>query len=121
MDDNFRVISDRGSVKNLYGLGPGFVGKLGHLNLKTLDYMYQEACGKILKNVQDSLINVEKSTQWVWFSNEVFSKSASLKRNIDFELTDSDRFSLGSMDLLELEAVNMNSMGNKLKVEKGLL
>ena len=83
--------------------------------------MYQEACGRILKNVQDSLINVEKSSHWLWFSNEEYSKSGSLRKNIDFEMSDSDRFSLGSVDLMELEAVNLNKMGNKLRVEKGLL
>ena len=120
-DECFRVLSDRGSIKNLYGMGPGFISKLGLLPIRNLDSMYQEACGRILKNVQDSLINVEKSSHWLWFSNEEYSKSGSLRKNMDFEMSDSDRFSLGSVDLMELEAVNLNKMGNKLRVEKGLL
>ena len=126
VDEHFRLVSDKGSIRNVYGLGPGFYPndkklKKHYKNSKNIDFFYQEACGKIHKNINDSLMTIEKGGQWLWFSSEEYSKSASLRKNIDFELNESDKFSVNSMDFLDLEAINMNKMSSKYKVDKGLL
>ena len=74
-----------------------------------------------MKNINDSLINIEKNGQWVWFSSEDGLKSPSMKRNIDFEMSDIDKFSMNSSEIMETEAVNLNKLSTKLRVDKGLL
>lgn len=117
-------MSDKGAIKNIYGMGSFFrqffEDKKRPDTSNSLEMVYKEKCPKVIKSINDSLLTIENSSQWVWFANQEFSKSASLRRNIDFDI-ESDRLSVGSMELLELETTNLNKMSSKFRVDKGLL
>lgn len=114
-------MSDKGAIKNIYGIGSFFCQILEDKKKPdSLEMVYKEKCPKIIKSINESLLTIENASQWVWFANQEFSKSASLRRNIDFDI-ESDRLSVGSMELLELETTNLNKMSSKFKVDKGLL